>query len=289
MGLFAVLQTSLSGISLAETALDVGANNLANLSTPGFKASRVVAATQTPQTQSRGSGPTGPEGGTNPVQVGLGAYVAAIEVDASQGAIELTGDPAQLALQGQGLFILQGRDGGRTYTRDGRFALNADDELVAGDGSSVLGFGVGADGEIDTTQLRPLKIKLGSFIATPAGSASLLGYSVTPTGRIKGRYSDGQWRNLGQLRLVRFPNPAGLEQRGGNRYVEGPASGAALETDPGGVAAATILPGAIERSNTDVGRELVNSLLWDMHFRANVAVSTTAGSLLGELLSLRRA
>jgi flagellar hook protein FlgE len=289
MGLFAVFQTSLSGMALAETALDVGANNVANANTPGFKASRIAAAAQTPQTQSLGSAPTSSSGGANPLQVGRGVQVAAIEVDHSQGTIELSANPAHLALNGQGMFILQARDGTRTYSRDGRFSLNAEDELVAADGSSVLGYAVGDNGELDTTQLRTLRIKRGSLVATQTGSASLRDYTVTTTGRIKGRYSDGQWRDLGQLRLARFANPRGLEQRAENRYAEGPASGAALESDPGESAAATIVPGAIERSNTDIGRELVSSLVWDMHFRANVAVSNSASSLLGELLSLRRA
>jgi flagellar hook protein FlgE len=289
MGLFAVFQTSLSGISLAETGIEVSANNLANLSTAGFKASRVVPATQTPRTQSLGSPASGRDSGINPVQVGRGVQVGAIDVDPTQGAIELSTNPAHVALAGQGMFVLQARDGGRTYTRDGRFSIGADDELVAADGSSVLGYAVGEDGELDTTELRPLRIRLGSAVDTPVGTAYLRDFSIGANGRIRGRYSDGQWRDLGQIRLARFANYGGLEQRGGNQYAEGFASGGAAYANPGEGAMASLVPGAIERSNTDAGRELVNSLLWDVQFRANVAVAHTAGSLTEELLSLRRA
>jgi flagellar hook protein FlgE len=289
MGLFAVFQTSLSGISLAETGIEVSANNLANLSTAGFKASRVVPATQTPRTQSLGSPASGQDSGINPVQVGRGVQVGAIDVDPTQGAIELSTNPAHVALAGPGMFVLQARDGGRVYTRDGRFSIGADDELVAADGSSVLGYAVGEDGELDTTELRPLRIRLGSAVDTPVGTAYLRDFSIGANGRIRGRYSDGQWRDLGQIRLARFANYGGLEQRGGNQYAEGLASAGAAYANPGEGAMASLVPGAIERSNTDVGRELVNSLLWDVQFRANVAVASTAGSLVEELLSLRRA
>jgi flagellar hook protein FlgE len=289
MGLLAVFQTSLSGISLAETGLEVGANNLANLNTAGFKASRVVPATQTPRTQSLGSPANGRDGGTNPVQVGRGVQVGAIDVDHTQGAIELSANSAHVALAGQGMFVLQARDGGRVYTRDGRFSVGADDELVAADGSIVLGFAVGDEGELDTTQLRPLRIRIGTAVGTPMGTAYLRDFSIATNGRIRGRYADGQWRDLGQIRLARFANYGGLGQRGANQYAEGFASGGAVYANPGEGAMASLVPGAIERSNTDVGRELVNSLLWDLQFRANVAVASTAGSLVEELLALRRA
>src|SRR5262245_50842419 len=135
MGLSTVMQTALSGMNAATASIDVTANNLANYQTPGFKAGSVRLATLAPQTNSFG----GP--GSNPIQFGSGVQVVAIDRDFSQGSIQISDQPALLALDGEGLFILQSNDGGQLFTRDGQFHLNADGELVTTDGYRVLGFG----------------------------------------------------------------------------------------------------------------------------------------------------
>src|SRR5262245_47083490 len=112
MGLGSVMQTALSGMNAAQVSLQVAANNLANLSTPGFKASRVHLATL-PAVFNPGGGP--------PLVVG-GVEVAGIETDFASGALDPFDDqPAIWSLQGEGLFILEGSDGQRLYTRDGHF------------------------------------------------------------------------------------------------------------------------------------------------------------------------
>jgi flagellar hook protein FlgE len=141
MSLSSVLQTAASGISAAEFSLGVIANNLANCLTPGFKASRVALATQMPQTRSSGAAPTAHDGGRNPVQVGTGVFAAEVSTDFSQGSIALDSSPTSLAIQGEGFFILEGSGGERLYTRDGRFSINAEGELVSAGGHRVLGLG----------------------------------------------------------------------------------------------------------------------------------------------------
>ncbi len=279
MGLASVMQTALSGMNAATTMIDVLANNLANSQTDGFKAGSVRLATQTPQTLSLGGGP-----GSDPIQIGTGVQVVGVDSDFSQGPITTSDQPALLALDGEGLFILQGASGGRVYTRDGNFKLNADGELVTAEGNRVLGFGVDASGQIDRSQLGPLAIHLGSTVVGPGGTvATLRSYSIGKDGRIAGQYSDGVNRTLGQLRLARFANPQGLAAKGGNKFASTAASGLPIETDPGESGAAEVLAGAKELSNVDIGRELIELTLAGNLFQANLAVLHTADTMLGEM------
>jgi flagellar hook protein FlgE len=124
-----VLHTALSGISAAETAIDVSANNLANAMTDGFKSSRVVFEDQSPRTLSSGFAASGSTGGQNPTQVGRGALAAAIVGDFSQGPILHSGDPLNMALEGDGFFVLEGATGEHLYTRNGNFSFNGNGDL----------------------------------------------------------------------------------------------------------------------------------------------------------------
>ena len=289
MGLGSVMQTALSGISAARLAVRVIANNLANSQTAGFKASRPTFATQTPQTQSLGTAPSGSGGGTNPVQIGSGVRAAETSVRFTQGSIAVNSDPFSLALQGDGLFILEGSESGQLYTRDGQFGLNAAGELVSSSGRRVLGFGVDEDFQLQTGGLTPLEIPLGRQARAADGSAATLtGFNINTDGRIIGEFSDGQTRDLGQIRVARFANPSGLIQQGGNTFAAGPNSGPAAVGNPGEAGAAEIVAGATELSNTDIGQELIGLLRASVAFRANIMVIGTADAMLGELMSLRR-
>ena len=288
MGLGSVLNTALSGMSGAETWIDVTATNLANLNSAGFKASTVRFGTQTPQTHSGGSAPNDHSGGTNPLQTGTGVQVAAVTVDHRQGQLAIDTPGSGIAIWGDGLFILEGRRGERFYTRDGHFSLNAAGELVSANGHRVLGYAVNT-GQIDTSRLSPLRIAIGSQVPGTNGNAAMLtGYSFAENGQIVGRYSDGVHRPLGQIRLARFANPRGLRQNAGTNFSETPAAGLPFETNPGDVGAGTLVANATELSNTDIGRSLVDLIQADTMYRANLAVVDTAGSLLDELAFLRR-
>jgi flagellar hook protein FlgE len=280
MGLGTVMQTALAGMNAAQVSIQVAANNLANLNTPGFKASRVHLATL-PQAFSPGGG--------SPLVVG-GVQVVGIDADFASGALDPFDDqPAVWTLQGEGLFILEGEGGQRLYTRDGHFHFNADGELVTADGWRVLGFQADADGRIDTSELKALRVASGSAADAGAdGPATLQRFTVSRDGRLLGHFSDGTRRVVGQLRLARFANPSGLAQRGGNNYSATPASGAPQEVTPGTAGAAEVIGGAAERSNTDLGRELIELTLAGNLFRANLAVFYTADALLDELYLLRR-
>jgi len=272
------MQTALSGLNAATTIIDVTANNLANYQTPGFKASSVRLATLAPHTILTGGW------GSNPIQSGSGVQVVAIDKDFSQGSIQISDQPALLALDGEGLFILHADNGERLYTRDGQFHLNGDGELTTAEGGRLLGFGVDADGQIDRSQLRPLVIHLGSAAAGANGTTALLrSYSIGRNGRITGRFSNGTNRTLGQLRLARFANPAVLQARAGNKFASTQASGLPIESDPGEANAAEVVSGATEHSNVDIGRELIELTLAGNLFQLNLVVLNTADDMLGAM------
>ena len=150
MGLTTALNTSLNGLQLNETAIEVIGNNIANAATNGYKASAVQFTTQLSRTLSVGSAPQGQNGGTNPRQVGLGSTTAAIRRDFSQGAITTSTSPSDLAIEGEGFFVLSGADG-QVYTRNGNFTLNNQSQLVNADGLRVKGYGIDDQFNIVTT------------------------------------------------------------------------------------------------------------------------------------------
>ena len=162
MGLQSAMTTALTGLQAAETTIDVVGNNVANSSTVGFKESSAVFATQFLQTQSIGSAPSSSSGGTNPRQIGLGVNVASITPDFTQGTIEVSSNPLDVAIQGDGFLIVQGSSGGQLYTRNGELQTNANNEVVTVTGNKVIGWGVDDQFNIiQTEQLVPLTIPLG--------------------------------------------------------------------------------------------------------------------------------
>ena len=184
MGLASSLTTALTGITAAETQIDVAGNNLANSQTVGFKASEAIFAAQFLQTLGLGSAPGNTTGGTNPRQIGLGTQVAEITPNFTQGTLEVSSNPSDLAIQGSGFFVVQGTGAEQLYTRNGVFKLNAENQLVTITGNRLLGFGVDEYFDIQRTQLTSLEIPLGSAaVATPTRNVFLEGI-LTPTGDI---------------------------------------------------------------------------------------------------------
>lgn len=183
MGLTSALNTSLNGLALNETEINVLGNNISNAGTTGFKASNASFQTQLAQTLSYGSAPSATDGGTNPLQIGLGAEVSAISADFSQGSITATSTPSDLAIQGDGFFILNnGNTGGNVYTRNGQFSLNANNQLTNSAGQQVAGYGVDTNFNLITTGLAPLKIPLGSLHLAEPTSDVQVGGALSPQG-----------------------------------------------------------------------------------------------------------
>ena len=155
--------TAISGISSAQAMLEVVSNNLANMNTTAYKSSSVNFETVYSNTISAGSGSTDTTGGTNPIQVGLGASLASISTNYTQGTVESTGDDSDLNIQGKGYFCLQGNDG-LLLSRAGDFSLDSNDNLVSSGGYKVYGTdsvsGAPSDSATDATIKIPSCIKL---------------------------------------------------------------------------------------------------------------------------------
>lgn len=175
MGLQSALTTALTGLQAAETTIDVVGNNVANSQTVGFKESEAVFATQFLQTLSIGSSPSTNSGGTNPRQLGLGVKVAEISPNFTQGTIEISSNPLDLAVQGDGFLIVQ--DGtNRLYTRNGQLKLNAENEVTTPTGQRLLGYTVDDNFNLQTNNLVPLSIPLGQErVAQATANATLNG------------------------------------------------------------------------------------------------------------------
>ena len=171
-----MLQAMYSGISAIEAhqeRMDVIGNNIANVNTTAYKAGRVTFQDQLSQTLQGASTPAGSIGGTNPQQVGLGVRVGSIDTLMAQGGLQSTTRPTDMAIQGNGYFML-GDSTGISYTRDGSFTLDSNGNLVNGaNGSFVLGWKADPNGKIDSTQ----QISPASRLAIPVGGLT----AVQPT------------------------------------------------------------------------------------------------------------
>lgn len=184
MGLTSSLSTALTGLNAAETQIDVLGNNLANSQTVGFKASDVVFANQFLQTLSLGAAPTADNGGTNPRQTGLGVQVAAITPKYTQGTLQISSNPSDLAIQGDGFFMVQSNNNEKLFTRNGNFKLNSANELVSANGNRLLGYGIDEQFRVQTTNLVPLTIPLGSEAVAKATENVVMEGTLTPNGDI---------------------------------------------------------------------------------------------------------
>jgi len=174
MGLTSAMLVGFTGIKSNQYAIDTIGDNVANVNTTAFKNQRALFETMFYRTLAGGTAPDDNQGGTNPLQIGYGSTLAAIQRNFTQGALQSTGVPADLGIEGQGFFILSSPGGDELYTRDGSFGLNAENVLVANDGSFVQGFAADEAGAIDATTLTNLTIPLGTTVPAEATTAASL-------------------------------------------------------------------------------------------------------------------
>jgi flagellar hook protein FlgE len=211
MGLQSAMTTSLTGLQAAETVIDVVGNNVANSSTVGFKQSDVLFATQFLQTQSIGSAPSDARGGTNPRQIGLGVKVAAINPDFAQGTIQISSNPLDVAIQGDGFLIVQGSQGEKFYSRNGQIQTNSSNQLVTSTGNRVLGFTVDEDFNIvDSGEPVPLSIPLGEVPVTQPTQTAFFTGVLTPLAEVGDTPSVISSEILGDVTLD-FPDPDAVD------------------------------------------------------------------------------
>lgn len=187
-----------------------------------------------------------------------GTRLAATPRQTNPAGVFQTGDPLTAAIQGDGFFALRDAGGGQAFTRAGAFTLNADGQVVTPDGRLVE-----------------------PGIQVPAGTTALaIGRDGTVTGLLPGGTTP---QVLGQLQVVRFANPAGLQSVGGSAFAATPASGAP-QPAPG----STVLGGFLEASNVELAREFTDQLLTLRGVQANTGSFRVQNDLLGTIIDLVR-
>lgn len=231
MGLTSSLSTALTGMNAAETQIDVLGNNLANSQTVGFKSSDIVFASQFLQTLSLGAAPTVNNGGTNPRQTGLGVQVAGITPNFKQGTVAISTSPSDLAIQGDGFFQVTGGSGEKLYTRNGIFKLNSTNELVTTTGNQLLGYGIDEKFNIQTNELVPLKIPLGTEAVAKATTEVTLQGNLTAKGDIADTAEVVQSAILGDGAIPR-PASTGITLQSANKPANSGIT--TVNTDSGG-------------------------------------------------------
>ena len=183
MGLTSTLYAGLSGLDANGMQFEVIGNNIANVNTAGFKARRVLFQSQFSRTLGIGSAATAGFGGTNPMQIGLGARVAQIDTDFSMGSVEVTGINSDLAIEGLGFFILDS-DMGQVYSRNGAFSVNNQGNLVATGGEFVQGFGVDTEFNLIPGALTSLTVPLGFLTVAIATQNAVIQGNLNSSGEI---------------------------------------------------------------------------------------------------------
>ncbi|MDD2913798.1 MAG: flagellar basal-body rod protein FlgG [Gallionella sp.] len=248
-----------TGLDAQQTQMDVIANNLANVSTTGFKRSRAVfedllyqtirqpGAQSSQQTQI----PSG-------LQIGTGVRPIAAERIHTQGNLQLTGNQLDVAVQGAGFFQILMPDGTTAYTRDGSFQMDSQGQLVTASGFAVqpaitipatsTGVTIGRDGIVTVTQ---------AGVTAPV--------------------------QVGSLQLATFINPAGLQSMGENLYQETASSGTPSTNVPGTNGSGSLSQSYVETSNVNVVEELVNMIQTQRAYEINSKAIQTSDQMLQKL------
>ncbi|MBB1160654.1 flagellar basal-body rod protein FlgG [Aquariibacter albus] len=253
------LWISKTGMEAQQTQLDHISNNLANSATNGYKRSHAVfedlmyqnlrqaGANSSEQTQL----PTG-------LQVGLGTRAVATSRQFTQGNLQQTGNSLDVAIKGAGFFPIQRPDGSTAYSRDGAFQLNAQGQIVTNNGE-LLGDGISVP---------------------PEAQGVTIGSDGIVTARMPGQAAP---RQIGQIQLANFQNPAGLEPLGQNLFAETAASGAPNTDAPGANGLGSLTQGFVETSNVNVVEELVTMIQTQRAYELNSKAIQTADQMLQRL------
>ncbi len=251
-----------TGLEAQQTQMDVIANNLANVSTNGFKRQRAVFEDLLYQTlRQPGAQSSQQTEVPSGLQIGTGVQPIATERVFTQGNIQQTGNSLDVAIQGEGFFQVLLPDGTTAYTRDGAFQLNNQGQVVTSSGypiqpaitlpANVISITIGKDGIVSVTH---------------AGTS-------TPT-------------QIGQMQLATFINTGGLQSRGENLYMETASSGAPQPNAPGANGAGLLNQTYVETSNVNVAEELVNMIQTQRAYEMNSKTIQTSDQMLARLTQI---
>jgi flagellar basal-body rod protein FlgG len=257
------LNTAATGMQAQQTNLDVLSNNLANISTNGFKKSRaefedLMYQTSKEPGQASGLNSITPTG----VQVGLGVKTGAVQKDFSMGSSIVTKNPFDIQIEGSGFFQIQTADGQVGYTRDGAFKRDPGGRLIDRNGNI----------------LQP-------EITIPADAA---GVDISSTGEVKIIQNLNDPPSVvGQIDIVNFVNPAGLRSIGKNLFVQTPASGQPVTARPGLQGTGFLAQGQVEGSNVNIAEEMVNMITAQRAYETNSKAIQAADQMLQTTNNLR--
>ncbi|MCG8404314.1 MAG: flagellar basal-body rod protein FlgG [Phycisphaerales bacterium] len=264
------LYTAATGLQAMDTKLEIVANNLANIDTVAFKRSRANFEDilyQTLELPGLRNGLDEPE----PMgkQIGIGAELSSTQLNFQQGAVEQTGQPFDLLIEGEGFFQVQAIVDGQeqtVFTRAGNFTTNANGDLV-------LGSNIGP------------RLEPAINIPTEAGTNIV----VSELGLVQVMTPGAtELQDVGQIELARFINNAGLKQLGSNLYQQTDASGPPILANPSQDGIGVIRQGNLELSNVDAARELIELIRTQRSFELNSQVIQAADQTMQILNQLRR-
>ena len=258
------LSVAATGMMAQQLHVEVISNNIANMTTTGYKRRRAEFQDLLYQNQRRIGSSSSAEGTVVPagVQLGLGVKTAAVYRIHEQGELINTENSFDLAIQGDGYFVVELPNGDLAYTRSGNFQLSPDGELVTPDG---------------------YKISPGITVPQDAISVSI-NQEGTVSAKIAGQVEE---QELGQLQLATFVNEAGLEALGSNLLQETSASCEALGGPPGTEGLGTVLQGFLESSNVNPVQEITALLAAQRAYDMNSKVISASDEMMATITQLR--
>lgn len=257
------LNTAATGMQAQQTNMDVIANNLANVSTSGFKKSRaefedLMYHNVKEPGQATGLNSVTPTG----VQTGLGVRTAAISRDMGIGNANVTKNPLDVQIEGAGFFQVITPDGQMAYTRDGQFKKDAQGRIIDKNGNI----------------LQP-------EVTIPADAS---GVEIAPSGEVRVTQGvNNEIRQIGQIDVVNFVNPSGLKAMGKNLFMQTGASGQPVVARPGLQGTGYLAQGQIEASNVNIVDEMVNMITAQRAYETNSKAVQAADQMLQSVNNLR--
>lgn len=256
------LWTAKTGLEAQQVKMDVVANNLANVSTNGFKASRAVFEDLLYQNMRQPGASASPQGNLpSGMQVGVGVRPVATERLHTQGNLQQTDNSRDLAIEGRGFFQVLMPDGNFAFTRDGSFQVDQFGQMVTAGG-----------------------YPLEPAITVPENALSV---SISKDGIVSiTQPGNNQSQEIGQLTLSSFVNPAGLQSMGENLYQETTASGPRNEGLPGLNGLGRLSQGYVETSNVNVVEEMVSMIQTQRAYEINSKAVQTSDEMLARLSQL---
>jgi len=255
--IYASLFTSASGIQAASNFLDATSQNVANAETTGYKTAQVTFQDLLYQGRTAGrASPTllQPTGS----QVGSGAVQSALTGVFTQGALQPTGAPLDLAISGNGFFPVALADGTTAFTRAGGFTTDATGRIVNSDG-----------------------FILATGLTVPADASSV---SVGADGTVTAATAAGV-QTVGQITLANFQNPQGLQRISDTLFTAGPNSGPAVAGVAGTNGLGTVTQGSLEGANVDLSTELVNLIVAQRAFQSNSRALVAEDAVVSDTLT----